>query len=314
MTKKSKLYLALLPLLLMSLSVNVHAEPVGENNASHTVEGKTYPYLLQIRKGEEPKEDEMTLYYVDGGDIPYVALSEYMPFLNGLFKTVGKGDITYEIELEKDDNNTAFRVTRPDNKSVLYIDPAQDLMIFDNFNTFIQAAGAKAMVAAIDLPEEDTVDVITLLQSIDTYLESGPEKPEQAEDTFDEETETEEITPEDSESEPSLFAVKYGEYVNRAGDAVMLNLSDYDIDIIASDDECYIPFQTMNDLLENETYVLYVFDGQKVLGSVYGCELINEMDSAPKHDMSEEFALFNYNELRLLLDCKYGLKPEHGEY
>ena len=28
MTKKSKLYLALLPLLLMSLSVNVHAEPV----------------------------------------------------------------------------------------------------------------------------------------------------------------------------------------------------------------------------------------------------------------------------------------------
>jgi hypothetical protein len=39
---------------------------------------------------------------------------------------------------------------------------------------------------------------------------------------------------------------------------------------------------------------------------------MNEMDSAPKHDMSKEFAVFNYNELRLLLDCKYGLKPEHG--
>ena len=34
MAKKSKLYLALLPLLLMSLSVNVHAEPVVDNNAS----------------------------------------------------------------------------------------------------------------------------------------------------------------------------------------------------------------------------------------------------------------------------------------
>lgn len=68
----------------------------------------------------------------------------------------------------------------------------------------------------------------------------------------------------------------------------------------------------MNDLLENGTYVLCVFDGEKVLGSFYGCNLINEMDSAPKHDMSKEFAVFNYNELRLLLDCKYGLKSEHG--
>ena len=64
---KRKLYFALLPLLLMSLTITVQAEPAGNNNASHTVEGKTYPFLLQIQKGEEPKEDEMTLYYVDGG-------------------------------------------------------------------------------------------------------------------------------------------------------------------------------------------------------------------------------------------------------
>ena len=310
MRKIKKLYLALLPLLLLSLTVTVQAEPAGNNNASHTVEGKTYPYLLQIMEGEEPKEDEMTLYFVDGGDIPYVALSEYLPFLSGLFKVFKKGDITYEIEIEKDGNDTTFRVTRPDNQSVLYIDPASDLMIFDNFNSFIQMAGAKAMVTTIDLPEEDTVDVITLLQDLHGYSQSDPETPEQAADAIGEETE--EITLEENETEPSLFAIKYGEYVNRAGDAIMLNLSDYEIDIIASDDECYIPFQTMNDLLENETYVLYVFDGEKVLGSAYGCDLINEMDSAPKHNMSKEFAVFNYNELRLLLDCKYGLKAEHG--
>ena len=302
---KRKLYFALLPLLLMSLTITVQAEPAGNNNASHTVEGKTYPYLLQILEGEEPKEDEMTLYFVDGGDIPYVALSEYLPFLSGLFRAVGKGDITYEIETEKDGNDTTFRVTRPDNQSALYIDPVRDLMIFDNFNAFIQTAGAKAMVSAIDLPEEETVDVITLLQELHGYSKSDPETPEQAADAIGEEAETE-------ENKPSLFAIKYGEYINRAGDAVMLNLSDYEIDIIASDDECYIPFQTMNDLLENETYVLYVFDGEKVLGSFYGYDLINEMDSAPKHDMSKEFAVFNYNELRLLLDCKYGLKSEHG--
>ena len=300
---KRKRYLALLPLLLLSLTVTVQAEPAGNNNASHTVEGKTYPYLLQILEGEEPKEDEMTLYFVDGGDIPYVALSEYLPCLSALFKAVGKGDITYEVETEKDGNDTTFRVTRPDNQSALYIDPARDLMIFDNFNSFTQTAGAKALVSALDLPEADMVDVITLLQDLHGYSKSEPETQEQAADAIEEETE---------ENKPSLFAIKYGVYVNRVGDAVMLNLSDYEIDIIASDDECYIPFQTMNDLLENGTYVLYVFDGEKVLGSFYGYDLINEMDSAPKHDMSKEFAVFNYNELRLLLDCKYGLKSEHG--
>ena len=305
MRNKKKRYLVLLPLLLLSLTVTAQAEPAGNNNASHTIEGKTYPYLLQLTQGEEPKEDEMTLYFVDGGDIPYVALSEYLPCLSGLFRAVGKGDIIYEIETEKDGNDPAFRVTRPDNQSVLYIDPARDLMIFDNFNSFIQAAGAKALVSAMDLPEEDMVDVITLLQDLHGYSKSDPETPEQAADAIDEETETE-------ENKPSLFAVKYGEYVNRAGDAVMLNLCDYEIDIISSDDECYIPFQTMNDLLENGTYVLYVFDGEKVLGSDYNCILLNKMDSAPKHNMSKEFALFNYNELRLLLDCKYGLKAEHG--
>ncbi|MBR2258000.1 MAG: hypothetical protein IJ899_11880 [Blautia sp.] len=348
MKKISKLHLALLLLLLMSLPVTVLAESAGNNTASHTVEGKTYPYLRQIEAEEDISEDEMTLYFVDGGDIPYVALSEYMQFLSGLFKDLEKGDITYEIEKRRDGNGITFQVTRPDNQSALLIDPAQDIMIFDNFNSFIQAAGTKALVSAMDIPEEEMVDVITLLKKLHGYPETDPEIQEQAADTIEEETETDEITDtgneedvtdagneeneedvtdagdeeaeedvtdagnEENEDEPRMFAIKYGEYLNRAGDAVMLNLSDYEIDIIASDDECYIPFQTMNDLLENHTYVLYVFDGEKVLGSGADCDLINAMDSAPKHYMSKEFALFNYNELRLLLDCKYGLKPEHG--
>lgn len=45
------------------------------------MEGVTYPYLRQLTAEEkEPTESEMTLYFVDGGDISYVALSEYMPF------------------------------------------------------------------------------------------------------------------------------------------------------------------------------------------------------------------------------------------
>ena len=92
----------------------------------------------------------------------------------------------------------------------------------------------------------------------------------------------------------------------------MVNLSDYLIDIVEVDGECYVPFQTLNDLLINEEYMYYVFDGEKVIGSAYGCSLIDAMESAPKHDLSEDFARFNFFELCMLLDCKYGLKPEHG--
>ena len=63
------LYPALLLLLLISLPVVVPAQSAGNNTASHTVEGKTYPYLRQLWD-EEVTEDEMTLYFVDGGDIP----------------------------------------------------------------------------------------------------------------------------------------------------------------------------------------------------------------------------------------------------
>ena len=71
------LYLALLLLLLISLPVSVPAQSAGNSTASHTVEGKTYPCLRQLWD-EDVTEDEMTLYFVDGGDIPYVALSEYL--------------------------------------------------------------------------------------------------------------------------------------------------------------------------------------------------------------------------------------------
>ena len=49
-----------------------------------------------------------------------------------------------------------------------------------------------------------------------------------------------------------------------------------------------------------------------IICSGYTCSFINTMDSAPKHDVSEEYARFNFQELCLLLDCRYGLKPEHN--
>lgn len=55
-----------------------------------------------------------------------------------------------------------------------------------------------------------------------------------------------------------------------------------------------------------------VFTQEEVLTSSFSAPLLDEMYNAPTGEMSEEFAQFNYNELRFMLDSFYGLRPEHG--
>ena len=284
------------------------------------IDGKTFPYLFQFSEAEKyPSIDEMRLYFVDGGDIPYVALSEFMPFLSDLYSTLGMGRIIFDIREVPDDRGNFFEISRPDNGSVLCVYPKQDTMIFENYNTFIQSAGSRALVSTMHMPEAEEVDMIEYLKKTGAYQALDEEGREALDDAMESPADDESLQGDESvgkseeeAAEPSLFTLKDGTYVNRAGDIITLDLADYDIDIVAAQGECFVPFQTMNDLLVNMTYMQFVFDGEKVLGSAYGCSLIDEMDSAEKHELSEEMALFNYNELRLLLDCKYGLKPEHG--
>ena len=55
------------------------------------------PYVSDF--GEEGrKESKTNIYFVDGGDIPYVALSEYMPFLSEVLNNnAGTEPIDYRI-------------------------------------------------------------------------------------------------------------------------------------------------------------------------------------------------------------------------
>ena len=328
--KNLKRMLAALVALAMTTLCAAMAEPAeaSEEAPAYTVEGRTYPYLRQLSDEEKkPTEDEMTLYFVNGVDIPYVALTEYMAFLSGLFRDLEYGDIAYEVMHKDDEDANVFAVSRPDNGSMLLIDPVKDQLFFDNLNAFTTAVGTKAMVSTLNMPDAEELDPLDKTRShseapvIDSEAAALAE-PENAEES-PEEWDVEAMSLENGEypgeydptvqyDPPKLFALKSGIYLNRAGNNIALDLADYDIDIVEADGECYIPFQTMNDLLVNEKYMQYVFDGEKVLGFAYRCSLVEETDSAPKHAMSEAFARFNYNELCLLLDCKYGLKPEHG--
>ena len=235
----------------------------------YSIEAKTYPMRIQLESTKDPESTEINLYFVDGGDIPYVALSEYMPFVGGIYEDAdleipaATYEITYPVA-----NHTL--VSRTDNSSSMDIDAAADTIEFVGLDYFTATPGSTLFLSAVTIGERGRGGVSNLLQ--------------------------------DS-----------GASYTRAGDAlVTFDLSEYDIDLIEQDGECYVPLQTVNDLLVSQNYVYVVWTREEVLASSYSSPLIDEMYNAPTGEMSEGFANFNYNELRFLLDTFYGLKEEHG--
>ena len=194
----------------------------------------------------------MTLYFVDGGDIPYVALSEYMPFLSGLLNDLGKGEITYEIIAEGEDDLYHFQVTRPDNGSMLFVFPERDQLMFSNYNTFTLTVGSNMMVSAMYMPEVAEISPMDLAEYLTAAASYDEEDLAMAEEVLAPEAEEGEIPMADMPAEDiempaeladapasgSLFALKEGFYLNRAGDDIVLNLADYTIDLVAVDGEC----------------------------------------------------------------------------
>ena len=294
-----------------------------EKPDSYTVEGVTYPYLRQLANTEPVEESEMTLYFVNGGDIPYVSLEDYAAFLSELLAELNKGDIEYRVQAISD---ALFLISRDDNASTLYIDTEEDSLYFLNMNGFTQKVGSRAAVTIMDLPEVDLPDVEEMADLLRMFsdilgensdIDLGADIDEASEEDFTdvplpedfEDMEDDSLDQEDAE----LFRLGgFGFYYNRAGDSVEFNMGDYMIDLVAVDGVCYIPFQTLNDLLLTKEYMQFVFTGEKVLGCAYGTALSETRFEAPTGTFSEEFALFNYNELRFLLDSCYGLKPEHN--
>ena len=276
--------------------------------AEHTVEKRTYPHLWHYDQYEEDgvNEGEINLYFVDGGDIPYTALSEYLPFLAKIISEAefdGEAEVAYEIQSEPAAG--FFLVTRPDNGSALLIDTEKDTMTFSSYDSFAQRPGSSRLVSFKEIPDPDLsqdmsayIDLVmeamkngvTDEEGLNAYLaEHGVQKAEQS----------------------RTFFAAADEIYNRRGTPFTIPLADYQIDLICADGECYLPFQTMNDFLVSSHYVLYVFNGKTVIGDVSGGNLLDRAYEAEPEEMSEAFARYNFNELCLYLDYFYGLKEEH---
>lgn len=338
----------------------------GKTNAS--VEKKTYPYVKDFPTDKAESGDyersEVNLYYVEGGDIPYVAMTEYMDLLSeALDKRGGRPGIAYTVSKFAEN---AYQVARTDTESSMLIDTKENTIFFDNFNSFTQLASVTASVTLMDLPEppaafaseasQDGWDALSeasdaasseasaaLSEASDAAASDASAAASDASASASSEasaassdaggaaeassaaasdanasassdaSDATEFAANEEGQNPSETLFKTGEEsVNLTPRMVTLELSDYLIDIVEHDGECYVPLQTMNDLFMGPLYLQYVFNGEGLYAMRFGEKLIDEAYEVEPREMSEDYALFNYNELRLLLDVHYGLKPEHG--
>ena len=239
--------------------------------ASAKVEQKTFPLVLQIEdEGDSepsaPEEGEMNLYFVNDGDIPYVALSEYLPFFGKLYEdeTLGTKAVEFDIAHE----NGLYTGTRTDSGWTMTVDPNADTISFLSLNGFMQSPGDTHLLGLVTIGENGLGGNGLLKDSGQSY--------------------------------------------DRQGYVTEFDMSKYGIDLVEADGECYVPLQTMQDILLGRNYMLTVFNGEKVFVFPYKGTLDDQIYSVEPGEMSKEFAKFNVNELMFLIDNFYGLKPEHN--
>ncbi|MCR4923015.1 MAG: hypothetical protein K5931_03310 [Lachnospiraceae bacterium] len=108
--------------------------------------------------------------------------------------------------------------------------------------------------------------------------------------------------------------------VNYSGGLISFDLKSYDIDLVEDEGEYYIPLQTVNDIMlcNYDAYVLRNHEAAFLvdcISNVFNDDSKSEiMDLYKENDLerTEDLAEFEYNELCMILDSRYGLKEEHN--
>jgi len=123
----------------------------------------------------------------------------------------------------------------------------------------------------------------------------------------------------DEDGSVRYFARQADSY-QRYGREVTIDAGAYGIDFIAQGGDCYVPMQTLSDLLMSYNYSNIYCNGEFAV--VAGLKAFGDYDNGPTplgelyysvqpHDRSESMAKFTYGELCLALDALYGLKDNH---
>ena len=99
---------------------------------------------------------------------------------------------------------------------------------------------------------------------------------------------------------------------DRYGKVLVMDLKPYGIDLVRTDGGCFVPLQTVSDVVCNYCECPLYFSGDAVIASESLNDREREILQAGQWRWTEDLADFSYRELCFVLDYQYGLKEIHG--
>ena len=99
---------------------------------------------------------------------------------------------------------------------------------------------------------------------------------------------------------------------DRYGKVLVMDLKPYGIDLVKTDEGCFVPLQTASDIVCNYCECPLYFSGDAVVASEGLNDKEREILQAGQWQWTEDLADFSYRELCFVLDYQYGLKEIHG--
>lgn len=143
----------------------------GSSASAANMEKKTVPLVFQKDEDTKPVESEMNLYFANGGDVPYVAVSEFMPFFGSIYENERLGNPAVEFTYE--DASGVLWVSRTDAETSMLVDPNADTIEFTSYNSFMQPPNDKALVPIVNIGSTGYGGSMQLLQDAGTYNREG---------------------------------------------------------------------------------------------------------------------------------------------
>ena len=316
-------------------------------NSTHTIESKQMTFYY----GDIDTKMENTIYFIDGTDVPYLSLADWAAILDGPEQNDADGDTAEGDTVEGDTGDApAEEDTAEDNTAVdTAVDTTDALAEGDT-------ADAPAEGDTADAPSDE--ELTQMLQDLMNEMQAGG-KPQDV--TFSMEgnvatlTQPDGYTAEFDCDKDTIHFLDYDAYMRpsdgnflidmlgndgivgedgtvhyyarlknsyeRYGKEVTINAGDYGVDFISKDGNCYVPMQTLGDVLLSYIGANIFYNGEVVIFAspkAFGDTVNDATDlakmyySVEPHDRSEAMANFTYNELCLVLDTLYGLKDNHG--
>lgn len=147
-------------------------ENTQSTSANAKVEQQAFPFVFMPTDKAEPEEREMNLYFVDGGTVPYVALSEYMPFFGSLYENDESANLT-ALEFAFNHEYGIYTVERTDSEWQMAISPEYDSILFNSYDAFIASPSDNSLIPLVNIGENGLGGYNLLKDSGTSYDRQG---------------------------------------------------------------------------------------------------------------------------------------------